>query len=57
MLVTHGPTDAVLNRQRQGLPPRCFEHENSPLSSFPSIILYNPLIAPPGLILCHKSDS
>jgi hypothetical protein len=51
MLVTQGPTDVVLNQHRQGLAPWSSEHENSPLSSFLSSILYSPLIAPHGLIL------
>jgi hypothetical protein len=30
------------------------QHENRPLSPFPSNILHFPLIALPGLILCHN---
>jgi hypothetical protein len=46
MLVTHGPIDAVLNQHRWWLPHQSSEYENSPLSSFPSGILHNPLIGP-----------
>jgi hypothetical protein len=35
---------------------RSSEHENRPLSTFPSGILHFPLVALPGLTLSHKSD-
>jgi hypothetical protein len=48
-LLQQGTTDAVLNRQRRGLPPWSFESDIRPLSTFPSSILHFPLDAPPGL--------
>jgi hypothetical protein len=54
MLDQQGPIDAVLDRHRWGYYLRSSDHENSPLSSFPSDILQFPLVAPPGLILCHN---
>jgi hypothetical protein len=53
------PTDADLNRHRQGLPPWSSKYQIRPPPSFPSSIPYFSLIAMPGLQLCqhfHKSS-
>jgi hypothetical protein len=45
-------TRSLINTGR-GYQLQSSEHENSPLSSFPSGILHFPLVAPHGLLLCH----
>jgi hypothetical protein len=46
------PIQSIINIGR-GYHLQSSEHENKPLSTFPSNILHFPLVAPPGLILCH----
>jgi hypothetical protein len=57
MFVPQGPTDAIINEHRRGLPPQSSEHENSLLSSFSSSILHNPLVALLGLIFVPQNRS
>jgi hypothetical protein len=45
MLVPQGPTDAVLNRPRRGLPSRSSKSDIKPLSTFPSSILHLPTLS------------
>jgi hypothetical protein len=51
MLVSQGPTNAILNRHRWGYHLRSFKYENRSLSLFPSGILHFPLVASPSLKL------
>jgi hypothetical protein len=46
------PMRSIINIGR-GYHLQSFEHENKPLSIFPSNILHFPLVALPDLILCH----
>jgi hypothetical protein len=49
-----GSTNTGLNRHRRGLPLRAPNIRSDHSPSFPSSILYFPLIAPSGLQLCHS---
>jgi hypothetical protein len=53
-LLQHGTTDMVLNQHKRGLPLWSSKSDIRPLSSFPSSILYFPLVAPPKLLADGK---